>query len=40
MADIRAGRIENDVMPWSDTLTTLRVIDPILAEGGVVYPFL
>lgn len=40
MADIRAGRLENSVMPWSETLTTLRVIDQILAGGGVVYPFL
>lgn len=40
MADIRAGRLENSVMPWSETLSTLRVIDQILAGGGVVYPFL
>ncbi|BES73264.1 hypothetical protein RE428_42820 [Marinobacter nanhaiticus D15-8W] len=40
MDDIRAGRIENRVMPWSETLATLRVIDQILADGGVVYPFL
>ncbi|WP_165856149.1 Gfo/Idh/MocA family protein [Marinobacter sp. JSM 1782161] len=40
MADIRAGHLQNDVIPWADTLTTARVIDQILAEGGVVYPFL
>ncbi|WP_148864258.1 Gfo/Idh/MocA family protein [Marinobacter fonticola] len=40
MADIRAGRLENAVIPWADTLATLRVIDQVLATGGVVYPFL
>lgn len=40
MADIRAGRLQNARIPWADTLATARVIDRILEDGGVDYPFL
>ncbi|TBW58444.1 Gfo/Idh/MocA family oxidoreductase [Marinobacter halodurans] len=40
MADIRAGRLQNARIPWADTLTTARVIDHILSDAGVIYPFL
>ncbi|TGG91302.1 Gfo/Idh/MocA family oxidoreductase [Natronospirillum operosum] len=39
-AAIRAGQLECPGMPWAATLGTARVMDQILREGGVTYPFL
>ncbi len=36
---IHAGLVESPVMPHAETLTTLRWMDHIRAELGVVYPF-
>lgn len=37
---IRAGKLECPGMPWAATLGTARVMDQILREAGVTYPFL
>lgn len=40
MRCVRAGKLQSDTMPWAATLGNARVMDRVLAEGGVVYPFL
>ncbi|RME51029.1 MAG: gfo/Idh/MocA family oxidoreductase [Caldilineae bacterium] len=38
MACLREGRQESDVMPWSDTLAIMRLLDQLRAEWGLRYP--
>ena len=36
--DIAAGRKENEIMPWKETLRVLEVMDEIRRQGGTKYP--
>lgn len=36
--DIFAGRKENDVMPWSETVRVLEMLDEIRRQGGARFP--
>lgn len=36
--DIAGGRKENDVMPWSETLTVLGLLDEVRRQGGARFP--
>ncbi|OAA53935.1 dimeric dihydrodiol dehydrogenase [Niveomyces insectorum RCEF 264] len=36
--DVVAGRKENDIMPWSETIRVLEIMDEVRRQGGVVYP--
>ena len=38
MADLRAGRTENAIMPPSETLRVLRMMDRLRQQWGLVYP--
>lgn len=35
---LREGRVESDIMPWSDTIHTMQAMDRIRAEWGLRYP--
>ncbi|KAH6892565.1 hypothetical protein B0T10DRAFT_483929 [Thelonectria olida] len=37
-ADITAGRTQSSVMPWSETLRILRVLDEVRRQGGAKFP--
>jgi hypothetical protein len=37
---IRQGKLQSDLNTWQDTLGTQQVMDEILAQVGVKYPFL
>ncbi len=37
---IANGQVESEIMPWRDTLAVQSVMDEILAQGDVQYPFL
>ncbi|EAR09099.1 Gfo/Idh/MocA family protein [Reinekea blandensis] len=34
------GQLQSNIIPWADTLTTLRIMDTVLQRAGVRYPFL
>lgn len=36
--DIRDGKMENDTMPWSETLRVLELMDAIRQRGGALFP--
>lgn len=36
--DVAAGRTENDVMPWSETLRVLDILDEVRRQGGAKFP--
>jgi predicted dehydrogenase len=36
--DIAAGKKQNEIMPWSESLRTLRLMDMIRRENGLRYP--
>jgi predicted dehydrogenase len=36
--DIAAGRKENSIMPWSETIRVMEVMDEIRRQGGTKYP--
>ncbi|KAF9893076.1 hypothetical protein FE257_012487 [Aspergillus nanangensis] len=36
--DIAAGRMENELMPWSETLRIMRLMDDIRRQGGAKFP--
>ncbi|KAK6197043.1 bacterial [Scheffersomyces amazonensis] len=36
--DIAAGRIENAILPWDETLLTMGIMDDVRKEAGLVYP--
>ncbi|CAH2350575.1 putative D-xylose 1-dehydrogenase (NADP(+)) [[Candida] railenensis] len=36
--DIFKGNLQNETMPWDETLLVMRVMDNIRKEGGLVYP--
>ncbi|CAI7599141.1 unnamed protein product [Penicillium bialowiezense] len=36
--DVLAGRKESQVMPWSETLYIMDIMDEIRAQGGTMYP--
>lgn len=36
--DIAAGRKESAVMPWSETIRVMEIMDEIRRQGGTVYP--
>ena len=38
MRCIRAGHLESSIMPWNDTLGSLRLMDRLRAAWGLVYP--
>lgn len=38
MDQIRAGRVESDVVTWADTLANMELMDEIRRQIGVVYP--
>jgi dihydrodiol dehydrogenase / D-xylose 1-dehydrogenase (NADP) len=38
MADIRAGKLENNLMPLIETLTIMETLDQIRAQWGLRYP--
>ncbi|WP_220718337.1 hypothetical protein [Agarivorans litoreus] len=40
MSCIRQGMLQSQLNTWQDTLGTQRVMDEILAQVGVSYPFL
>ncbi|KAJ5369432.1 dimeric dihydrodiol dehydrogenase [Penicillium cosmopolitanum] len=35
--DISEGRIENDIMPWAETIRVLEILDEIRRQGGARY---
>ncbi len=35
---LRAGKLESDIMPLDETLTTMRTLDQIRAQWGLTYP--
>ena len=36
--DIAAGRKQNDVMPWSETIRVLEIMDEVRKQGGAKFP--
>jgi predicted dehydrogenase len=36
--DIAAGKIENDVMPWAETIRVMEIMDEIRRQGGARFP--
>ncbi len=40
MKCLEAGKIESDIISWSDTLTTMELMDSMLDDLGVKYPFI
>jgi dihydrodiol dehydrogenase / D-xylose 1-dehydrogenase (NADP) len=36
--DIKAGRVENEIMPWEETLRMMQTMDSIRNKAGLVYP--
>jgi len=36
--DIQAGRTENAVMPWAETIRVLEILDGVRRDNGVVFP--
>lgn len=36
--DVLAGKLESDVMPWSETIRVMEIMDEIRRQGGTVYP--
>ncbi|KAI1370559.1 NAD(P)-binding protein [Hypoxylon crocopeplum] len=36
--DIAAGRVQNDIMPWAETLRVLGILDEIRRQGGAKFP--
>ncbi|KAF4974100.1 hypothetical protein FZEAL_8973 [Fusarium zealandicum] len=36
--DIAAGKLQNDVMPWSETLRVLGILDEVRRQGGAKFP--
>lgn len=38
MACMRAGKLESDMMPWSETVSIMETMDTIRAQWGVSYP--
>ncbi|KAL0932245.1 dimeric dihydrodiol [Colletotrichum truncatum] len=36
--DVLAGRLESSVMPWSETIRVMEIMDEIRRQGGTVYP--
>ena len=37
-AGIRAGKLESDIMPLSETLALMKLMDGVRHEWGVLYP--
>ena len=38
MACMRAGKLESEIMPWSETIAIMETMDTIRAQWGVKYP--
>ncbi|KAI1803085.1 NAD(P)-binding protein [Daldinia bambusicola] len=36
--DIAAGRVQNEVMPWAETIRVLELLDEIRRQGGAKFP--
>ncbi|KAL7625756.1 hypothetical protein AAE478_004979 [Parahypoxylon ruwenzoriense] len=36
--DIASGKVQNDVMPWAETLRVLGILDEIRRQGGAKFP--
>ncbi|KAF4844775.1 D-xylose 1-dehydrogenase [Colletotrichum siamense] len=36
--DVLAGKLESSVMPWSETIRVMEIMDEIRRQGGTVYP--
>ncbi|KAJ3542220.1 hypothetical protein NM208_g4217 [Fusarium decemcellulare] len=36
--DLLAGKLESDIMPWSETIRIMEIMDEIRRQGGTVYP--
>ena len=36
--DLKAGRKQNETMPWAETLRTLRIMDGVRRRGGANFP--
>lgn len=37
-ACLRAGKIESEIMPWSNTLEIMKLMDDMRAQWGIIYP--
>ncbi|KAI1398972.1 NAD(P)-binding protein [Hypoxylon fuscum] len=36
--DIAAGKVQNDIMPWAETIRVLEIMDEIRRQGGAKFP--
>ncbi|KAF4119408.1 Oxidoreductase family, NAD-binding Rossmann fold [Geosmithia morbida] len=36
--DVAAGRKESEIMPWSETIRVMEIMDEVRRQGGTVYP--